>query len=130
MRNSFITAIAAGTCAVMLTTPGASAADGRKFGNGGRLDRLELRTMVASSDGPIVHNMEADRPMDAKPRLPGSQNGSDALELLRRNISSAWTLVQAQAERAAKLVSKRTDREPARASRNAPKLPWGWQHAS
>ena len=132
MRNTSITALAAGTCALMLTTLGASAADGRKLDNAGRLDYLELRTLVASTDGPVVHNMKADRPSNAKLGLPGSPNGPESagLELLKRNISSAWNQVQAQAELAAKLVSKRTGRGPASASRKAPELSWGWQHAS
>ena len=132
MRNTFIAAVAAGICAFMLNTPSASAADGRKLDSAGRLDYLELRTLVASTDGPVVHNMKADRPSNAKLGLPGSPSGPESadLELLKRNISSAWNQVQTQAELAAKLVSKRTDREAASASRNAPELSWGWQHAS
>lgn len=132
MRNPFIAAVASGICAFMLTTPGASAADGRKLDNPGRLDYLELRTLVASTDGPVVHNMKADRASNAKLGLPGSPNGPESagLELLKRNISSAWDQVQAQAKLAAKFVSKRTDHEPVSAPRKAPELSWGWQHAS
>jgi hypothetical protein len=132
MRNTFIAAVAVGIGAFMLTTPGAGAAGELKLDNPGRLDYLELRTLVASTDGPVVHNIKADRASNAKLGLPGSPNGPDSagLELLKRNISSAWNQVQAQAELAAKLLSKRTDREAASASRKAPELSWGWQHAS
>ena len=132
MRNTFIAAVAVGICAFMLNTPSASAADGRKLDSAGRLDYLELRTLVASTDGPVVHNVKADRPGNAKLGLPGSPSGPESagLELLKRNISSAWNQVQAHAELAAKLMSKRTHREPVNASREAPELSWGWQHAS
>lgn len=132
MRNTFITAVAASICTMMLTTPGASAEDERKLDNAGRLDWLELRTLVASTDGPVVDNMEADLPSNTKLGLLASPNGPDSisLELLKRNVSSAWNRVQQQAELAAKLVGKRTDREPPSGAREAPELSWGWQHAS
>lgn len=132
MRNILVTTMAAGLCALTLSAPAAGAEDQRKLDNLGRLDWLELRTLVAGTDGPVIESTKTGWPGSAKLGLPGSpgREGYGGLDFHKRDLGETWDLLRQQSAHAAKSVSKRTGEGRSGVASTAPELSWGWQHAS
>jgi hypothetical protein len=131
MRNFLTTAAAASLCALTVAAPLSGAEPQGKIDNPGRLDWLELRTMFAASEGPVLPSGKTNQRSSALlDTVSGNESGaSHGLELFRPDLDAAWDLVRQQAQFAAKFTSKRLGSSSA-GNRTAPELSWGWQHES
>lgn len=131
MRSFLTTAAAASLCALTLAAPLSGAEPHSKIDNFDRLDWLELRTMFAATEGPVLPSGKANQRSSAILDT-ASDNGlaaSPGLELFRPDFDAAWDLLRQQAQFAAKFTSKRWGTSSP-ANRTAPELSWGWQHES